>query len=114
MLFQRISADGVVDLKSPILSGTIKASTAALLMCFFALFIIVFVLATLLTPASGPTSGAKPHARRLMPLFWGILLTMVLCAVGAALTENAGGRLGFTMTLGFLGIPLITVVMALV
>ena len=54
MLFQGISAEGVVDLKSSILSGTIKASSAGLYVCFFALFIIVFVLATLLTSSTPP------------------------------------------------------------
>lgn len=48
MLFLGIAAEGTIDLKSSILSGTIKASSAGLYICFFALFIIVFVLASLL------------------------------------------------------------------
>jgi hypothetical protein len=87
MLFQGISAEGVVDLKSSVLSGTIKASSAGLYMCFFALFIIVVVLATLLTPSNRPTSSARSRVQRLMPVFWGLLVGLGLCAVGSALTE---------------------------
>ena len=113
MLFQGISAEGVVDLKSFILSGTIKASSAGLYICFFALFIIVFVLATLLTPPRSPTSGAKQRAHRLMPVFWGLLVGLGLCAVGVALTEE-GARTGFSMAIGVLMVALITVVTAIV
>jgi hypothetical protein len=113
MLFQGISAEGVVDLKSSVLSGTIKASSAGLYMCFFALFIIVIVLATLLTPSNGPASGAKPRAHRLMSVFWGLLAGLGLCAVGIALTEGSA-RTGFMMAIGALVVPLVIVVSALV
>jgi hypothetical protein len=70
MLFQGISAEGVVDLKSTLLSGTLKASSVGLYVCFFALFIIIFVLVTLVTPrresaskAGGP--GSTAHVRFL-------------------------------------------------
>ena len=114
MLFQGISAEGVVDLKSSVLSGTIKASSAGLYMCFFALFIIVIVLATLLTPSKGPASGAKPRAHRLMSVFWGLLAGLGLCAVGAALTSDISARTGFLMVIGGLVVALVTVVSSLV
>jgi hypothetical protein len=113
MLFQGISAEGVVDLKSSVLSGTIRASSAGLYMCFFALFIIVFVLATLLTPSNNPTTSAKSRAHRLMPVFWGLLVSLGLCAVGGALTE-ASARTSFSLAIGVLLMALITVVTSMV
>src|SRR2546430_9538709 len=59
MLFQRISAEGFVDLKSTLLSGTLKTSSAGLYICFFALFILIFVLVTLV---SRPKGGAGRDA----------------------------------------------------
>ncbi|RFC30752.1 MAG: hypothetical protein DID91_2727704777 [Candidatus Nitrotoga sp. MKT] len=113
MLFLGIAAEGTIDLKSSILSGTIKASSAGLYICFFALFIIVFVLASLLSlPRSSSTSPAS-RARRLMPIFWGMLGALVLCAIAAAFTPQ-GARTGLIMVITTLTMGIIPVVIDIV
>ena len=113
MLFHGISAEGAVDLKSSILSGTLKTSSAGLYICFFALFIIVFVLVSLLTPSKERAPGAKSRAARLMPMFWGLLAAIGLCTVGGALSEG-GARTIFQIGTGFLFMPLVAVVTAMI
>ena len=113
MLFQGIVAEGIVDLKSSVLSGTIKASSAGLYICFFALFIIIFVLVTLL--GAGKDKGV-PHTRgrtaKLMPVFWGLLVALGSAAVALAVTPE-GSRTGFSMAVGVLIPTLAAVVFAL-
>src|SRR5437016_6221407 len=79
MLLRGISAEGIVDLRSTLFSGTLKASSAGLYICFFALFIIIFVLITLVTPPKKGTSKAKGRSRRLALLFWALLVAVVTC-----------------------------------
>jgi quinol-cytochrome oxidoreductase complex cytochrome b subunit len=109
MLYQGISAEGVVDLKSSFLSGTISSSSAGLFMCFFALFIIVFVLTTLRSSSNSP----QPRTRRLMAMFWGLLVAVGFCAVGAAVVTDPGGRLGFITAVSVLSMSLVAVVVSL-
>lgn len=113
MLFQGISAEGEVDLKSSILSGTIKASSAGLYMCFFALFIILTILATLIVPSTGSTTGTEPRVYRLMPIFRLLLASLTLCAIGSALTEE-GARMGFTVAIAVISMALLPLITAMV
>jgi hypothetical protein len=113
MLFQGIVAEGTVDLKSSVLSGTIKASSAGLYICFFSLFIIVFVLVTLLAPTRAEvTPGARSRASRLMPVFWGLLIALGVSVLAAALLPS-GTAFGFSLAIGVLMATLSSVVFAL-
>jgi hypothetical protein len=113
MLFQEIAAEGVVDLKSSILSGTINSSSAGLYVCFFALFIILFVLATLVTLSNRPTSGAKPRLQRLMHIFWALLLGLGVCGLGLAFTKGFAS-FGFSLAFSVLAMPLTFVITAII
>lgn len=113
MLFQGISAEGQVDLKSTILSGTLKASSAGLYICFFALFIIVFVLATLLTPPKVSVTKTKGRAQRLVSVFWGLLLALGALGLGAAFLPE-GFRTFSGIALGVLVMSLASVVFAMI
>ncbi|HXC08847.1 MAG TPA: hypothetical protein VNV61_07950 [Steroidobacteraceae bacterium] len=99
LLVKGIAAEGTVNLKSALLSGTIKATSAGLYICFFAVFVLFAALAAL------PRSKAQPVGRpeRMMRLFWGLLVAMVFCTVGFAVTGSAAfsGAIGILLvTLG--------------
>src|SRR5262249_7521213 len=113
MLFRGISAEGVVDLRSTLLSGTLKASSAGLYICFFALFIIIFVLVTLVTPARESAAKAKGRARRLSWLFWALLLALAACVLAVAFLPERY-RLVVFFPIGSLGVCLSWVVAALI
>jgi hypothetical protein len=107
MLYQGVVAQGDIDLKSTFLSGTIKAASAGLYVCFFSVFIIVFVLATLVVPTNRQSPDVKsPHQQltKMILVVFGILL---FCAVGAALTVDTA-RAGFFAVM-FLMAPIIFV-----
>jgi len=113
MLFRGISAEGSVDLKSTLLSGTLKASSAGLYLCFFALFIIVFVLVTLVTPAREGTAKAKGRSRRLFSIFWALLFTLVGCGLGLAFLPK-GFQSFAGIAIGVLSFSLSSVVVAII
>ena len=113
MLFQGISAEGQVDLKSTLLSGTLKASSAGLYICFFALFIIVFVLVTLLTPPKESAAKTKGRAQRLASVFWGLFLALGGCLVAAAFLPE-GFRALSGIPVGVLVMSLSSVVFAMI
>jgi hypothetical protein len=108
LLFSGISAEGVVDLKSAVLSGTLKSSSAGLYICFFAAFIILAVLLTLRTPRE-KSPGPKTYHQRLMLLFWGLLGALALSVIGTAVTDKTG----FAVVNGVLTTSLTFVVLAI-
>ena len=110
MLFKGIVAEGTVDLKSSLLSGSLKASSAGLFICFFAIFIMSFVLVPLLVGRKA-TERNRPHSRvaRLMPVFWGLLIAQGLTTIASVLLPE-GSRTGFIMATGALGPAFIAVV----
>jgi hypothetical protein len=113
MLFRGISVEGFVDLKSTLLSGTLKASGAGLYLCFFALFIIVFVLVTLVTPPKEGAVKAPGRARRLASVFWGLLLALAACGLGIAFLPESF-RLFVGIPIGILSFTLSLVVFAII
>jgi hypothetical protein len=105
-----IAAEGVVDIKSTILSGTLKTASAGLFICFFAFFVIIFSLVSVRPPSeAGATSkpgGGRSKSEQLRPFFWALLAGVIICAIGAAATEaearaifiSVGTPLGFVLT----------------
>jgi len=115
MLFQGIAAEGTVDLKSTVLSGTLKTTSAGLYICFFALFIIIFVLVLQLSPSKSSDAKATPtrsRSSRLMPVFWGLLVALAGSALGVSFAPE-GSRTGFSMAVGVLVPTFAAVVFAL-
>src|SRR5713226_4573970 len=109
MLFRGISAEGFVDLKSSLLSGSLRASSAGLYICFFALFIIVFVLVTLVTPRREGAAKATGRARRLASVFWALLFALAACGLGVAFLPE-GFRSFAGIPIGILSFSLASVV----
>lgn len=112
-----IAAEGIVDIKSTIVSGTLRTASAGLFLCFFAFMVIIFSLVSLYTPSKAATptivSGTKSKAERLRPFFWGLLGGVIVCAVGAAMTEG-GARAAFSSAGATLGMGLIFLVAVIV
>jgi len=113
MLLRGISAEGFVDLKSALLSGTLRASSAGLYICFFALFIIVFVLVTLVTPPREGAAKTKGRARRLASVFWALLFALAACGLGVAFLPD-GFRSFAGIPIGILSFSLSSVVFAMI
>jgi hypothetical protein len=112
-----IAAEGVVDIKSTIVSGTLKTASAGLFLCFFAFLVIIFSLVSLYTP-SKPRTNSKPgstksKSEKLRPFFWALLAGVIFSAIGAAVTD-AGARLGFISVVSTLGMALIFLIAAIV
>jgi hypothetical protein len=113
MLFRGISAEGFVDLKSTLLSGTLKTSSAGLYICFFALFIIIFVLVTLVTPRREGAAKTKGRVRRLSSVFWALLFALAACGLGLAFLPE-GFRSFAAIAIGPLAFSLSSVVFAMI
>jgi hypothetical protein len=113
MLFRGILAEGVVDLKSTLFSGTLKTSSAGLYICFFALFIMIFVLLPIITPAREGAAKARGRARRLFWLFWALLFALAAFALGAAFLPKDLYAL-LSAPIAVLGVCLSWVVVALI
>jgi hypothetical protein len=116
MLYLGIAAEGVVDIKTSLFSGTLKTASAGLYICFFSLIVIVFALVSLYTPQKPdlqPKAVAKSRPEKLQPLFWGLLIGVIICAIGAAMTE-AGARTVFISAGTTMGMGLLFLIAAIV
>ena len=115
MLYLGIVAEGTVDIKSTILSGTLKTASAGLFICFFSFLLIVFVLISLLNSpaASSQVPSGRPRARRLMPIFWGCLFGILASGFAYALLPGGASAI-FSAIAGFLLTTLAAIVFAII
>ena len=108
LLVSGIKADGTVDLKSAVLSGTLRTESAGLYVCFFAVFIVVISLASAHFEKKN-TGNENPRQQRMFGLFLILLFALFVSILGHAIT----GDLAFTFAYGALGPMLIWTVMAI-
>ena len=105
LLVSGVSAEGIVDLKSSVLSGTLKTASAGLFVCFFALIVIAFVLASLFVAkrsADARTPETRSRSRRMFPLFWGSILGIAGCGI-AMLVVEPSVRVNLSFPMGLFG-----------
>lgn len=105
MMWLGISADGAIDVKSAVISGSIKTASAGLFILFFAAGIIVYVLASLgnSQQTQSPTVHSPP--RVLGVAFFSALCICVTSGTLAALGYGSGfGFLAFMVGLLTVGI----------
>ena len=104
MMAQGIAAEGAIDIKSSVLSGSVKTGSAGLFILFFAFGIIVFVLSSLSSKAAHANlsqAKARSKTHQLAWVFWGVLVCLVVVGTLGALGNGQGfGALAFF--LGFL------------
>lgn len=99
MLYAGIAAEGAVDIKTTLASGTIRTGSAGLFIIFFAFLIIIASLALLASRASKSTStgtvpGSRVRSSRLLPALYAVLVALLLCSLGVAVFPE-GARMAF-------------------
>lgn len=93
LMWLGVGAEGSVDIKSSVLSGTVKTASAGLFTIFFGFGIIVFVLATLgakVANAQLTHAQRRSRTRHITYAFWGLLASFLLTATLGALGHGAG------------------------
>lgn len=116
MLYAGIAAEGAVDIKTTIASGTIKTGSAGLFIIFFAFLVIIAALALLISSAGKDRSfsevrGTGPRSKRLLPALYAVLVGTILSALGVALFPE-GARLSFMTASFILGTAMFALVTA--
>jgi len=100
-----VGAEGIVDIKSTVLSGSIKSASAGLFIVFFAFGIIIYVLASLSAEHVSHASLGSSPSKNIGRAFWGVLIALV--ASGALGASGYGS--GFGLLAAFLGYMLFLV-----
>jgi hypothetical protein len=111
MMWQGIAAEGAINIKSFVLTGSIKTASAGLFIAFLSFAIIVFVLLSLvkrsLTTAQ-PSTPSHAKSTRLAKILIGLLIGLV---VSGGLASLGYGN-GFGALAMFLGFMMFIVIMA--
>lgn len=99
MLYAGIAAEGAVDIKTTLASGTLRTGSAGLFIIFFAFLVIIASLLLLASRASKSTPteaqpGARARSRRLLPALYAVLVALLLCSLGVAVFPE-GARMAF-------------------
>jgi hypothetical protein len=109
MMWQGIAAEGSIDLKSSIVSGSIKTGSAGLFICFMSFVVMVFVLAGTHKQQStvATVNADRSRFKRILPVF----LTLLAVLVGSILLASSGYP-GFAFLAFLCGFLLFVVVVA--
>ncbi|MBX3628002.1 MAG: hypothetical protein KF892_23540 [Rhizobacter sp.] len=110
MMWQGVAAEGTIDLKSSVISGSLKTGSAGLFIAFLAFVVIVSVLAGAhKSPQSQPQQATdRSRFKRLLPVFF-VLLVALAASVALA---SAGYAIFIGLSL-LCGLLLVIVVVAL-
>jgi hypothetical protein len=106
MMWLGVGAEGAVDIKSSVMSGSIKTGSAGLFLIFFGSAIVLFVLASLSVGAQA--KSITPFVRKTTAHNIGVAFFIILAAlvVSGALGAMGYGA-GFAGLAMFLGLMLI-------
>lgn len=113
LMWLGVGAEGSVDIKSSVLSGTVKTASAGLFILFFGFGIILFVLASLTAKAASASlslAQRKSRTRHIAQAFWAVLVALV----GAGSMGALGYGQGFGSLAFFLGVMLFFICIAYV
>lgn len=106
MMWLGIGAEGTVDIKSSVMSGTVKTGSAGLFLIFFGSAIVIFVLASL--SAGATAKSTAPVARKSTAHSIGVAFFVILAAlIGSASLAAMGYGNGFSALAMFLAFFLI-------
>jgi hypothetical protein len=99
MIRSGINAEGIIDIKSSILSGSLKSGNAGLFVCFFGFMLSCFSLLAGILPQSLSKETIKADRHRVkfaLIVFFSLLGAAILCAIITAYTTgDAQGLFGF-------------------
>ena len=102
MMWLGISAEGAIDIKGTVLSGSIRTGSAGLFIVFFAFGIIVYVLASLAAAHSQvSTIQRQSRTNHIGRAFWAVLAGLVFSGSMGAMGYGAGFG-GLAIFLGFM------------
>lgn len=105
LMWLGVGAEGSVDIKSSVLTGTVKTGSAGLFTLFFGFGIIIFVLASLSAKMGGPLT--EPQRRsRVRHIGYAFAGELVAFLVMATLGATGYGQ-GFGAAAFFLGLLLL-------
>lgn len=93
LMWLGVGAEGTVDIKSSVLSGTVKTGSAGLFIIFFGFSIVLFVLATLTAKASASSfssSARHSKAKSIGGAFAALLVATFISGALGALGYGAG------------------------
>jgi hypothetical protein len=93
LMWLGVGADGSVDIKTSVLSGSVKTGSAGLFILFFGFGIVLFVLATLSGNKSSTLLNAtqrRSRTHQIVRAFWGVLVSFVSTASLGALGYGNG------------------------
>jgi hypothetical protein len=91
LMWLGVGAEGTVDIRTSVLSGSVKIGSAGLFLIFFGFGIVIFVLATIAAKSSAAhlTSSQRESSSRLIgKAFWGVLVSFLLMVVLASVAGN--------------------------
>ena len=101
LMYLGITADGLVDVKTSLASGTLKTGSAGLFMCFFAFLMIVFCLITV-PSKSDETPVVHSRSRKLIPILAFSAVGFLVCVIASALV-SPDLRSPFSIGMGLFG-----------
>jgi hypothetical protein len=93
LMWLGVGAEGAVDIKSAVLSGSIKTGSAGLFTLFFGFGIIIFVLGSLNAKSANAQLSSiqrKSRTKHIAQAFWGILVAFLISSSLGALGYGAG------------------------
>lgn len=104
MMWKGIAVEGAIDIKSSVLSGTIKTASAGLFVAFLSFVVIIFVLTTMgghVWPAESQVSkDQKTGLKGFVLAFW-ILLALSLLTGSLSALGYGQGFGAMSMGVGF-------------
>ena len=106
LMWLGVGAEGTVDIKSSVLSGTVKTGSAGLFIIFFGFAIVLFVLASLGANASSKEASSSVRRSKSHTIGIAFFALLVALLVSAGLGAAGYGN-GFGLLAAFLGVALI-------
>jgi hypothetical protein len=109
MMVVGVSAEGAIDIRSSIVSGSLKTGSAGLFIAFLSFIVIAFVLAPPMRrhPNTGASQVPRHSKFRLMvPVFWALFCGTAGSGVAAA-TMGGDARTALGVLAGGLGFLLL-------
>lgn len=102
MMWQGIAAEGAIDIKSSVVSGSLKTGSAGLFIVFLSFVLVVFVLTSLSKSQTAPKRPIPATHSKTSGIAKGFFVLLALFIVSAGLAALGYG-IGFGLLAGALG-----------
>lgn len=102
MMWQGIAAEGAIDIKSSVLTGSIKTGSAGLFISFLAFAIVVYVLSSLSQNSSNVDHPSGDLKSKKIAKFIKVLFICLILSVAASSFGYGAGFGGLAIFFGFI------------